>query len=87
MLFNLSNNFALPIEQPVAVTCSQANVGLLRFARAVDHAAHNRHFNGGLEGSNLALYPSNEGKHIELESPAGGASDYGHAAVSQSESP
>src|SRR5262249_12624443 len=64
-------------DHATAFATGQANIGVARFTRAIDHTAHNGHLNGRLDFGEALLNFVCHAHHVDLYAPAGGAGDEG----------
>src|SRR5579884_1273970 len=79
------DDFAFAKDDAATLAAGEANIGVARFAGAVDDAAHDGNVNGRLHLRETALNLVSYLDDIDLDATTGGAGDEGDAAIAQFE--
>src|SRR6185312_3340391 len=79
------DDFAFAEDHAASLATGKTHVGITRFARAVDHAAHYSYMNGSLYLCKTLFDFVGNAYHVDFDTPTGGTGDEGDTAVAQFE--
>src|SRR5579859_5409447 len=79
------NNFAFAEDYAASLAAGETDIGVTRFAWAVDDTAHHGDMDGRLHFGEAFLDLVGNTDHVDFDAPAGGAGDEGYTAIAQFE--